>query len=531
VTTLDDQIAALRDGIGHGKALGLEKTVELAEQVLENAEHRQGFLGRTYVLALVGGTGVGKSSLLNTLAGRSVSTVSAVRPTTDQPLAWVAGSRRDELAPLLEWLGISEVQIHEDDALESVAILDMPDFDSVALDHRQTVDRLLPKVDGVIWVVDPEKYDDERLHTYLRRLGPRAERVRFVLNKTDRLHPSDEVRVVDDLVERLTADGVDNAAIFPVAATTGAGTAHLLETLESDADAKQIVVDRLVAASRAAIDDLAADAGVADGFRPLLDESAREDYIERAVSAAIELVDPAGVSRQLRASLTSRAGIRAGSVFSRLVWLVRLFTGHRRRHADPVRHLLTWRSRGALGRVINPIREALLTAVAELPAAARPSLGAGGETMEDVVEEALDRAVDRSAEAVPDRGSWVWAFLGLLQILATAGVVFAIAWYLTLILGPGDLAVGTVDIPYLGPVPLPLVVGAGSLLASLLIAALARLHAIWLGSRESRRLRKRIAEVVRSSVENAGFRRLDSVESARRSLAEIAAATGDTLKR
>lgn len=523
MTVLDRQLGMLREAIAHGRLLGLEDAVGRAEQVLENAAQRQGFLGRTYVLALVGGTGVGKSSLLNTLAGQPVSIVSAVRPTTDHPVAWVADSRRGELAPLLAWLGVSEIRSHDDDSLESVAILDMPDFDSVALHHRMTVDTLLPRLDGVLWVVDLEKYDDERLYEYLRRIAPRAERVRFILNKTDRLDPSDQETVLDDMVERLVAIGIGNAAIFPVSAVTGAGTSKLRETLETDADAKQIVVDKLTAESLAAVSDLAEGAGVADGYRPLLDDTARNAFVDRAVAAAIDLVDPGGVSLQLRTSLVSRAGIRAGSVLSRIAWLIRLITGHRRRHADPVRHLLTWRSRGALGRVINPIRKALLAAVAELPPAARPSLGAGGDTIEDVVEEAVDRAVDRSVEAIPDGGSWVWTFLGLLQVVATGGLVFAIAWYVTLILGPDDLAVGTVDLPYLGPVPLPLVVGGGSFLASLLIAGLARLHAIWLGAREGRRLRARIGDAVRVSLEGAGLRRLDSVEEARKALADLTA--------
>lgn len=523
MSRFDDTLRGLREAIKHGHELGLTQAAEAAKRVLETAQRRQGFLGRTYVLALVGGTGVGKSSLLNTLAGHPVSEVSAIRPTTDQPLAWVAATRRDEVAPLLEWLDVSEVRPHHDDALESVAIIDMPDFDSVELDHRQTVDRLLPKVDAVIWVLDPEKYDDERLHTYLRRLGPRAHRVRFALNKVDRLQPDDEEKVIDDLVERLTSDGVDDAAIYPVSATTGAGTSLLRETLETDADAKQVVIDNLSAEALSAIDGLAEEAGVRDGYRPLLDETARRELIDEAVSAAVELVDPGGVSRQLRSALVSRAGVRAGSVFGRLLWLGRWLTGHRHRHADPVRYLLTWRSRGTLGRVVNPIRKALLTAIAELPASARASLGAGtgGARIDEAVEGALDRTVDRAAEAIPERSSWVWGFLAMFQFVATAGLVFAIAWYITLILGPGNLAVGTVDLPSLGPVPLPLALGAGSLLASLLIAGLARLHAAWLGARQARRLRAMIAEAVGDSIERAGFRRLDEVEEARQELAAI----------
>src|SRR3954470_10940974 len=66
---------------------------------------RTGFPGDAYVLALVGGTGVGKSSLLNALAGSVVSPASARRPTTSEPIAWIPSGEREALAPLLEWLG------------------------------------------------------------------------------------------------------------------------------------------------------------------------------------------------------------------------------------------------------------------------------------------------------------------------------------------------------------------------------------------------------------------------------------------
>jgi len=520
---LDQTLDGLREAVGHARVLGLEAAAERAEAVVESAEERQGFLGRTYVLALVGGTGVGKSSLLNTMAGRSVSEASPIRPTTDQPIAWVASSRTPEIAPLLEWLGVTEVRPHADPGLEMVAILDMPDFDSVAVEHRQTVDRLLPKVDSVLWVLDPEKYDDERLHSYLRSLGRGTDRLRFALNKVDRLRPDDEKAVVDDLVRRLTDDGITSAMIYPVSAVTGAGTAALRHSLETEADAKELVVAKLANDALGSLDRIVEEAGVAGGYQPLIAPAERKEYVARSVDAAIDIVDPSGVGRQLRTALLSRASVRAGSIFSRLVWLIRLLIGHRRRHADPVRYLLTWRSRGALGRVVNPIRRALLEAIKALPPPGRASIGAGsgGDSLESAIEEALDRAVDRSAESIPRGGSWVWSSLAVFQILATAGFVLAIAWYVTLFIGPGDLAVGTVDLPYLGPVPWPLALFAGTLLTSLLIAGLARLHAAWLGSREARRLTTRIRQTIAESVERAGFGGLDEVEHARRSLAEL----------
>src|SRR5665811_904455 len=76
--------------------------------VARQARKRVGYLGETVVLALVGGTGVGKSSLLNAIAGTSVAPAGRIRPTTDLPLAWIPSEPEPGLVRLLDDLGIDE---------------------------------------------------------------------------------------------------------------------------------------------------------------------------------------------------------------------------------------------------------------------------------------------------------------------------------------------------------------------------------------------------------------------------------------
>ena len=141
---------------------------------IADAIRRMGFPGDAYVLAFVGGTGVGKSTLLNALAGETVSPASVRRPTTSQPVAWVPAAEREALGPLLEWLGVQDVREHGANDLGPVAILDLPDMDSVASEHRARVEAILPRVDAVAWVTDPEKYHDAALHDdFLRAWLPR----------------------------------------------------------------------------------------------------------------------------------------------------------------------------------------------------------------------------------------------------------------------------------------------------------------------------------------------------------------------
>src|SRR4029079_1476855 len=89
-----------------------------------DALRRTGFPADAYVLALVGETGVGKSSLLNALAGEVVSVASVRRPTTSRPVAWVPADDRVALEPILAWLGVDDVREHQGHDLGPVAILD-----------------------------------------------------------------------------------------------------------------------------------------------------------------------------------------------------------------------------------------------------------------------------------------------------------------------------------------------------------------------------------------------------------------------
>ena len=75
-----------------------------------------------------------------------------------------------------------------------------PDLDSIEREHRERVEAMLPRVDAVVWVTDPEKYHDAILHDdFLGRVAARLDRQVVVLNKTDRLSADDAERVRHDL--------------------------------------------------------------------------------------------------------------------------------------------------------------------------------------------------------------------------------------------------------------------------------------------------------------------------------------------
>jgi energy-coupling factor transporter ATP-binding protein EcfA2 len=185
-------------------------------RIAKDQRERRAYAGTVLLVGLAGGTGSGKSSLLNALAGEEISPSGAIRPTTSAALAWVPAPVVSRLESLFERFGITEVAVHNLDP--SIAVIDLPDVDSVDGRHRQIVAGLLPIIDLVVWVIDPEKYRDRVLHSELvAPLALHQDRFRFVLNQVDRIE-GDIPIVVADLAQALIADGVQDPVIWVAAA-------------------------------------------------------------------------------------------------------------------------------------------------------------------------------------------------------------------------------------------------------------------------------------------------------------------------
>ena len=524
-------LASLLQAIEAADVLGI--STDTARDVHADGIRRLGFPSDAYVLALVGGTGVGKSSLLNALAGSTVSAASARRPTTADPVAWVPDADREALGPLLEWLGVSEVREHGSEGLSSVAILDLPDMDSVVGAHRERVEALLPLVDAVAWVTDLEKYHDAILHDgFLRTWIPRLDRQAVVVNKADRLTDGDRPRIRRDLErdlgERLT---VSDRAAVPVLMTTAAPTPDLEEFrawLADGAAAKAVVRARVAASVVESARSLARDAGIAPGrdVAPFLSDKARTAAIDDSTAAVLSAIDLQGLERQAVAATRARARATGTGPMGRLTSLIYRASGRDTKVADPTGHMLRWRERAPLSPAVESLRVALGVALADASPGVRPALAA---TMEPVsLRQGLERAVDRGIAGLdrlePPTSRWWW-FLGLMQTLAAVAIAVSAAWVVVWILARP--IVDSVDVPIIGSVPMPFAALLVSILIGYLLARLLGLHAGWVGRRWARGVRARVSESIHDEVTQRGLAPLDRMEEARD---RLSAASGEVVR-
>ena len=523
-------LAALVEAADAADDLGI--ATQSVRDTHAEAVRRIGFPSEAYVLAFIGGTGVGKSSLLNALAGASVSRASARRPTTDQPIAWVPANDLEALSPLLDWIGVKDIREHEGLALGPVAILDLPDMDSLAVDHRQRVEAILPRVDAVAWITDPEKYHDAALaDDFLRTWLPRLARQSVVVNKVDRVQAGDALRIRQDLERDLILARVDaKVPRVPVLLTSAAPSKSdgatpkpdvrdLRKWLSDGITAKAIVRGRVAAAVVASGRDLAARAGIdPDGpSTSYLEPADRTAAIEAASKAVLRALDQQGLERQAEAATRARARARGTGPVGRLTSFLYRASGRETSVADPERYLLRWRERGSLNPAVQALRDALGGSVRRAGPRVRPVIASALEPGE--LRAGLERAVDRAVRGVrplePPSSRW-WPVLGFVQSVAAIGVALSAAWLVVMALGGPPS--GSVDVPIIGAVPTPFVSLVGFLFAGYLATRILGAHAALVGRRWAGRVRERVASEIRAEVDERGLAPLDALEDARHRL-------------
>lgn len=203
MTDVRDVLDTLDLALARSDGILDEATTAPMAQLAQRLRIRHGFVGEVLVVALAGGTGSGKSSIVNALVGEEVVPTGVVRPTTQHATAVSSAANAADLTPLFDAVGVDHHVTS--DAVEDLALIDLPDFDSTAEAHRHVVENVVPRVDAVLWVLDPEKYADPVLHEgFLASMADHEDQFIFVLNQADRL--GDDVGVAVDALDDLVRD-------------------------------------------------------------------------------------------------------------------------------------------------------------------------------------------------------------------------------------------------------------------------------------------------------------------------------------
>lgn len=206
----------------HGRALHSALSSELGDYLLPRINRTR----TPFLIAVGGSTGAGKSTLVNSLVGRTVSPAGVRRPTTANPVvvhnpADAKYFESEHFLPDLprgasaEGSGAPAVVLVADDSIEpGTAVLDCPDIDSLVESNRHLARRILMSADLWIFVTTANRYADAAPWSVLKDAAARETSVAIVL---DRVPPEANREVRHHLSSLLSESGLANSPIFSVA--------------------------------------------------------------------------------------------------------------------------------------------------------------------------------------------------------------------------------------------------------------------------------------------------------------------------
>jgi len=174
---------------------------------------------RPLVVGFFGGTGVGKSTLMNRFAGEQIARVSAERPTSSEITIYVHETVSVAKLPDEFPMQRMRTKTHQNNQYRSTLWIDMPDFDSVEQSNRELVEHWLPHIDVVIYVVSPDRYKDDNGWRLLLEHGAQHAWL-FVINHWDR----GDDRQREDFRHMLRSAGLADPIVFCTDSSDGTRT-------------------------------------------------------------------------------------------------------------------------------------------------------------------------------------------------------------------------------------------------------------------------------------------------------------------
>ncbi|HEY1323059.1 MAG TPA: GTPase [Streptosporangiaceae bacterium] len=409
-----------------GVELARAERVKLLSQIDDYLLPRLRESGAPILVALVGSTGAGKSTLVNSIVGSQVSMTGIRRPTTNSPVlachpddaGWFAENVFLPTVPRVRQEGLARsgrdgllVLAASDGMPKGVALLDTPDIDSVVSAHREFAHQFLDASDLWLFMTTSSRYADATVWELLQHARDRGAALGLVLS---RIPSSAGPEVVEHFDAMLAANGLGGNQRFQIPETVLVDgklprevSAPVREWLEETA----VATDRRVAVLTQTM------SGVLDTFRTRVPDLAAHIEAQGALGADLT----AAAAGAFRAALEecdralSDGSLMRGEVLARwqdfagtgdlLKTLQSRRGGKQRRQRGPARAL-------ALKTALRAAVESLIISVA-------------GRAAEDTVTRWRDHPAGVALLQPPDPDDGASGWIGS-EFAADAGLIFGL---------------------------------------------------------------------------------------------------------
>jgi len=183
------------------------------------------------LVALVGSTGAGKSTLVNSIVGAHVSATGVRRPTTNSPVLachpdeidWFAENNFLPTLPRVRQEGLARpgrdgllVLAASEGMPRGIALLDTPDIDSVVQAHHEFAYQFLDASDLWLFMTSASRYADAPVWEVLQHARDRRASLGVVLSRIPQAYRSE---LVDHFNAMLDANGIAAADRFVIQET------------------------------------------------------------------------------------------------------------------------------------------------------------------------------------------------------------------------------------------------------------------------------------------------------------------------
>jgi energy-coupling factor transporter ATP-binding protein EcfA2 len=187
--------------------------------------------GSPILVALVGSTGAGKSTLVNSIVGAHVSMTGIRRPTTNSPVLachpddvdWFAENVFLPTVPRVRQEGLARsgrdgllVLAASEGMPKGVALLDTPDIDSVVQEHRDFAYQFLDASDLWLFMTTASRYADAAVWDLLQHARDRGAALGIVLS---RVNEASAPQLIEHFGAMLEANGLGSNQRFLILET------------------------------------------------------------------------------------------------------------------------------------------------------------------------------------------------------------------------------------------------------------------------------------------------------------------------